>query len=228
MSLRTLTGLLGNSTPLTADCQWHTTRRPTRSPRFLVVSVSVEATSVGVGGPVRSTEELGGMSLEPRVVGLPTTLGCAKEHPLRGQHRFFPARRGWWLDGLDPVRVPLVRSSEPVLRRQKIVQTVDERRVGDRYSRDLRIHRRGQFVRSCRAALIRTQCPSPPKYCDDRPMPDSTLRRSSTRAPKNLRHSTFLFSWKFCRYRASVLPPSLRCMYGAASNEVILPTLNET
>jgi hypothetical protein len=52
----------------------------------------------------------------PRVAGLPATLGCAEEHPLRGKGRFFAARRGGWLEGLDSVRVPLARYSEPVLR----------------------------------------------------------------------------------------------------------------
>jgi hypothetical protein len=57
----------------------------------------------------------------PRVAGVLATLGCAEEHPLRGKGRFFAARRGGWLEGLDSVRVPLARYSEPVLRRQSTV-----------------------------------------------------------------------------------------------------------
>jgi len=57
----------------------------------------------------------------PRVAGVPATLGCAEEHPLRGKGSFYAARRGGWFDGLVPVRVPLARYSEPVLRRQIIV-----------------------------------------------------------------------------------------------------------
>ena len=43
----------------------------------------------------------------PRVAGVPATLGCAEEHPLRGTGRCFATRRVGSLDGLDPVRVPL-------------------------------------------------------------------------------------------------------------------------
>ena len=39
--------------------------------------------------------------VEPRVAGLPATLGCPEEHPLRGTGRCYATRRAWWLDRLD-------------------------------------------------------------------------------------------------------------------------------